>query len=385
MQLHRLLDETEQRFHRNFLDRNGNTQVTTLLTVPGCVSALRARKAFARLVADFPFLRQKIVPCGADRYGFVPVQEHVQASACATPPSLQVDALLKLELNRLLGDEEGWRALLVVDAAIKQTHILLTRNHAISDGYSTARLVDSLVGHLGVNPAVVDRRASRAFHIRLAHWRASPVDAGRASYADFVRLQVSAQATQRIEQLRATSGFTSNAIWGGVLAHSYLRHADVPAFDLFTAYSLREPDSDGQPVTKACQIDVRKATLGGKDSGLVECIERYAQVVVADKARLSLHEPEVGDDTPRPALAFTNTGPLDRFLTRPATAVLGFSTLVNRSGGNYHFVLHLGRLNGTWHAALAFSSLNVERSTALAFKARIEATLDALPVVLNTP
>ena len=53
MQSYRLLDETEQRFHQNFLHRNGNTQVTSLLTVPGCVSALRARKAFSLTILFF--------------------------------------------------------------------------------------------------------------------------------------------------------------------------------------------------------------------------------------------------------------------------------------------------------------------------------------------
>ncbi|NVZ19462.1 hypothetical protein HX794_07405 [Pseudomonas costantinii] len=385
MQSHRLLDETEQRFHQNFLDRNGNTQVTTLLTVPGCVSPLRACKAFGQLVADYSFLRQKIVPVGTGEYGFVPVEERVQSADCIAPASLHVDALLKLELNRLLGDQEGWRALIVADAEINQTHILLTRNHAISDGYSTARLVDSLAGYLGENPSGPDSRASRAFHIRLAYWDASPVDTGKASYADFVRLQVSGQAAQRIDQLRTASRFTTNTIWGGVLAYSYLLHAGVSAFDLFTAYSLRESGSHCLPLTKACLIEVRRATLNGQDPDLLGCIERYAQVVAEDKARLGVREANLADDTPRPALAFTNTGQLDRFLTQPAPVVLGFSTLVNRSGGNYDFVLHLGRFNGAWHAALAFSSLKVERATALAFKAQIEAVLEALPVVFNIP
>src|SRR5471032_1645927 len=152
MQPYRLLDETEQRFHQNFLHRNGNTQVTSLLTVPGCVSSLQARKAFGQLVADYPFLRQKIVPIGRDQYGFVQVEDQVQSSPCATQPPLRTDALLKLELNRLLGDQEGWRVLVVPDTEINQTHILLTRNHAISDGYSTARLVNSLAGYLGASP-----------------------------------------------------------------------------------------------------------------------------------------------------------------------------------------------------------------------------------------
>jgi hypothetical protein len=100
---------------------------------------------------------------------------------------------------------------------------------------------------------------------------------------------------------------------------------------------------------------------------------------------LGTHEETVLDHTPRPALAFTNTGSLERFLTHPAASVIGFSTLVNRTGGNYDFVLHLARFNGTWHAALAFSSLKVERSTALAFKAQIEAVLEALPAAFNIP
>lgn len=127
MQPHRLLDETEQRFHQNFLNRNGNTQVTTLLTVPGCVSPLRACKAFGQLVADYAFLRQKIVPVGNDRHGFVAVEDEVQALPCTPPTSLLPDVLLKLELNRLLADQEGWRALVVTDPEIDQTHILLTQ------------------------------------------------------------------------------------------------------------------------------------------------------------------------------------------------------------------------------------------------------------------
>jgi hypothetical protein len=55
--------------------------------------------------------------------------------------------LLRLELNRVLGDQECWRALVVPDPELNQTHIVLTRNHAISDGYSTARLVNSLAGY----------------------------------------------------------------------------------------------------------------------------------------------------------------------------------------------------------------------------------------------
>ncbi|MCP2050949.1 UNVERIFIED_ORG: hypothetical protein J3D59_000809 [Pseudomonas fluorescens] len=384
MQPHRLLDETEQRFHQNFLQRNGNTQVTSLLTVPGCVGPVQARKAFAQLVAEYPFLHQKIVPVGDGRYGFVPVDNHVQSSTSTPPPSRRTDVLLKLELNRLLGDQEGWRALVVADGEINQTHILLTRNHAISDGYSTARLVNSLAGYLGATPASRDSRVSQAFHIRLKHWRGSPLETGKASYADFVQLQVSRQAAERLDQLRTASGFTTNAIWGGVLAHSYQSFADVPAFDLFTAYSLREPASHGHPLTKACLIDVRRTTFSRQNPGVLGCIERYAQAVAEGRAQLGAPPTSAANDSPRPALAFTNTGPLDRFLTHPAPAVLGFSTLVNRSGGNYDFVLHLGRFNGNWHAALAFSSLKVERATALAFKAQIEATLESLPAALHT-
>lgn len=385
MQPHRLLDETEQRFHQNFLNRNGNTQVTTLLTVPGCVSPLRACKAFGQLVADYAFLRQKIVPVGNDSHGFVAVEDEVQALPCTPPTSLLPDVLLKLELNRLLADQEGWRALVVTDPEIDQTHILLTRNHAISDGYSTARLVNSLAGYLGEMPASLDDRAAHAFRIRLAHWRGSPIETGKASYADFVRLQVSSEAEKRIDQLRTASGFSTNAIWGGVFAHSYLRHFGVPAFDLFTAYSRREPGAAGAPLTKACLIDVRKTTLDSQSPDLYGCIERYAQAVAEARALLGTHEETVLDHTPRPALAFTNTGSLERFLTHPAASVIGFSTLVNRTGGNYDFVLHLARFNGTWHAALAFSSLKVERSTALAFKAQIEAVLKALPAAFNIP
>jgi hypothetical protein len=69
MQSYRLLDETEQRFHQNFLHRNGNTQVTSLLTVPGCVSALRARKAFSQLVADYPFFDRRSFLWGVNNTG----------------------------------------------------------------------------------------------------------------------------------------------------------------------------------------------------------------------------------------------------------------------------------------------------------------------------
>lgn len=389
MQSYRLLDETEQRFHQNFLHRNGNTQVTSLLTVPGCVSALRARKAFSQLVADYPFLRQKIVPVGGEQYGFVQIEEQVHSSPCAAQPPLQPDILLRLELNRVLGDQECWRALVVPDPELNQTHIVLTRNHAISDGYSTARLVNILAGYLGVSPSNSDKQKPGAFHLRLRYWREYPIETGKASHADFVRLQVSAHVAYRIDHLRATSGFTANTIWGGVLVYSYLRHASVPAVDLFTAYSLRDPGSHGQPLSKACMIDVREATFGDEPLDLPGCIKRYARVVSQDKALLGTkpgkpaNQRPVAEDTVRPTLAFTNTGLLDRFLTHPGGRVLEFSTLVNRSGGNYEFVLHLGKFNGTWHAALAFSSLKVDRATALAFKSQVESALDALPTALN--
>lgn len=304
MQPHRLLDETEQRFHQNFLQHNGNTQVTSLLTVPGCVGPVLARKAFAQLVAEYPFLHQKIVPVGDGQYGFVPVDNHVQSSTSTTPPSRRTDVLLKLELNHLLGDQEGWRALVVADAEINQTHILLTRNHAISDGYSTARLVNSLAGYLGATPASLDSRVSQAFHIRLKHWRGSPLETGKASYADFVRLQVSHQATERLDQLRAGSGFTTNAIWGGVLAHSYLSFADVPAFDLFTAYSLREPASHGHPLTKACLIDVRRTAFARQNPGVIGCIERYAQAVAEGRAQLGAPPSQCGQRQPATRTGF---------------------------------------------------------------------------------
>ncbi|TFY86694.1 hypothetical protein DYL59_21305 [Pseudomonas kairouanensis] len=382
MQAHHLLDETEQRFHQNFLHRDGNTQVTSLLTIPGGVSPLQAMKAFEQLIADYPFLAQKIVAVDESRYGFVPVDNPVHLSPSAMPASLRADALIKLELNRLLGNEEGWRAWVVPDALLGRTHILLTRNHAISDGYSTARLVSSLAGYLGAAPPYADSESPGAFHLRLACWGESPLDTGKPSHADFVRLRVTQQAVQRINQLRETSGFTANAIWGGVFAFSYLKHARVPAFDLFTAYSLRDPSQHDQPLTKACLIDVRHTTLTDDAPDVLGSIERYARVVTQDRAQLGVRPTPSGGiaaQAARPALAFTNTGVLDRFLTHPQQRVLGFSTVVNRSGGNYDFVLHLGKFNGTWHAALAFSSLKVDVASALAFKAQIEHTLDALP------
>jgi hypothetical protein len=110
-----------------------------------------------------------------------------------------------------------------------------------------------------------------AFHLRLRYWREYPIETGKASHADFVRLQVSAHVAYRIDHLRATSGFTANTIWG-VLVYSYLRHASVPAVDLFTAYSLRDPGSHGQPLSKACLIDVREATFGDEPPDLPGCI-----------------------------------------------------------------------------------------------------------------
>lgn len=384
MQPHRLLDETEQRFHQNFLHYNGNTQVTTLITVPGCVSSERAIKSFDKLVLEYEFLRQKIMPVCEDQYGFFEVEGKVQLQPYDLPLGLSPDALLKFEMNRLLADEESWRSLVVADHELDQTHILLTRNHAISDGYSTARVVNSLLDYLGETPSTHGCMPASAFYIRLSHWNESPIVTNKPSYADFLRLEISTKAEDRIGLLSLLSGFSKNVIWGGVLACSYFECSGVPAFDLYTAYTLRAPSSNNRPLSKACLIEVRKKTLEKRELDVCGYIERYADAVAEGKAELGKGKGTSVENCSRPALAFTNTGRLEHVVTHSKLPLLRFLTVVNRSGGNYRFVLHLGRLNNAWCAALAFSSLSVKQSAALALKAQIESAIESLPDTLST-
>ncbi|MFE9427487.1 hypothetical protein ACFYNO_31460 [Kitasatospora sp. NPDC006697] len=375
--LPRRLTDIEASFAYTHALAKGTSQVTTLVTVSGEPDEQRVESAVARWAGELPVLALRITerPEGlwfTSGPAFLPEQLRQRELLAGETP----DELLRRELNQLLPTGGPlWRLRAVRDPGSGCTHLLFTRNHAISDGHSTGAVVrallDALFGRSGppspfrvrelpvAPPEVIDHQtgspmASRLPFARQASWSQRS--------ADLLTVPLTRTEGVALRSWCKRQGVTVNQFFGAAFVQAYGEATGRTVLELATAVSTRRrhrvPDVGcyigvlGVPVRTDGELVLRAREYG---AALVRAGAGW-QPPAREHARIRQAVEQVAAARTAGPICLTNVGPVDQALGPHAARVTGYRTVVNRTAANYGLVLHLGGYAGGFAATLAFGT-----------------------------
>lgn len=396
----RRLSDVEAAFAYTHALMHGTTQVTTHFTVSGEFDPAQTARAAERWSNESPILSLRIEE-RADglwfRAGPRPGPEQIRHSVLSAPRS--PTDLLSEELNDgIVSGSWLWRLHIVGDPAAAATHFYFTRNHAISDGHSTAALVRAFLDVLLTEPAGGWTRAGRVSSLapngdELTYRPPEPPDAPdrepvarpdpvpfvahrpwEERVADFVPLALTKPESLALKNWCRGRRITVNQFFAAALAESFAQATGRSELSLFTAVSLRQRYQQSALLPDVgCFINVVNAPLSLDRGDLAEHARAYAtsfrradaawQPPRRDHATIRRAIEEAAAATASPGICITNLGIVDPALGPHASRVTGYRTVVNRTGGNYGVVLHLAMFKEAFGMQLAFGSPGTDRAT----------------------
>lgn len=384
----------------------GNTQVTTLVTLDGEFDPRQVETSVHRLIDLFPFLGTRIVEDAgilwffesADRSGIEITHRRLRTGQ--SPHDL-----LRLELNDVLPTGGLlWRMRVVMDPGTDQTHFYFTRNHAISDGFSTTKLwgvflrlingaampqdaiqvriapnADALTYRPPEEPAMVEELREAERQTTLPYCVDVPVDERRA---EFVSIPFSVAETDEVRAFCKRHGVTVNQFFTAALARGFSQSTGTAETNMFTAVSLRKRYVENEFLSDiGCFINVINPHLPIHDAPLLQVAAYYQTAFCRqdalwrplgrDHTAIRAAVEEMGQRGYFPGICITNLGVLDIPLQPYLPLVKEFRTVVNRVGANYGVVLHLSMVGGAFTASLAYGSPCMSPSIAEATVAEI--------------
>lgn len=371
----------------------GNTQATTLLSLNGLWSFSAMHRAFEQLFGRYAMLQTCIVADDtelwfhehADFLRIAVTQQRLDRSD-ASPLS----SLLEAELNRLLDPGHAlWRVHIVSCEAAQQTHVFLTRHHAVSDAFTTHHLLSEwlqLLAHGGTSPSVVVPLSAGADALTFRQARPRPASAAKPgsegpsadlSWPHTGETPVNQRTTgvATIEFERDTSiailkgarslGFSLNTACAASWAKSCIAAGDRRAVTLFTALSLRARSASTTRIAEVgCYIDTHGCVLPGS-LGFVELAQYYQTSlddaatrlapVQASHAAIRDRVRGLARSTAFQGIGLTNMGRIDSVLITHGIPVTRVQTLANRSGGLAAAVLHVCALAERLYLSVAYT------------------------------
>ncbi|MFD9358919.1 hypothetical protein [Streptomyces sp. NPDC060031] len=398
----RELDDIEASFAYMHAELGGSTQVTTHLAVASLFGPDEFARAVEGWVRELPVLTLRIRESvdGGLWFHAGPPPGPEQVRHGALPAGRSPRRVLREELNEVL--ETGgplWRLRALEDVPGGVTHLFFTRNHAISDGFTTGVMAGALLGHLfgaapGPTAAVPAQFPPHPGRFTYRPPRYEPPVAGAAApsaappvpfdraapwpqrRADYVALDLSAAESAGVRAYCAEQGVTVNEFFATALAESFAAATDRTELDLFTAVSLRGRCEGARLLADpGCRIGVVRAPLRLGDGGLAANAARYRSAFrAADTEWRPLARDHVeirgavralaGRDS-APGICITNVGVVDPALGPHAQHVSEFRTVVNRTAANYAVVLHLSTFRSVFGLTLAYGAPSVDRGVVL--------------------
>jgi hypothetical protein len=402
----RRLSDVEAAFAHTHALLHGTTQVTTQLTLRGVLEPSRLQRAAQGWAAELPVLSLRIERHGAgdgEELWFRPgprlLPGQIDARTAGREQSL--DVLLRRELNSVLPTGGPlWRLCLVADPSAGVTHVLFTRNHAISDGHSTGAIVRALLDRLfddgnddrpeGEDAFAVRRLAPDAdtltyrppVPVTAVNHRpqAEPDPVGFTAApgweersADFVPVELDRGTSVRLRTWWRQHGVTVNQFFAAALAESFGEAAGRDLLRVHTAVSLRgRYDVEAALPDVGCFIGVVHAPVRVGVGDLVSHARAYGAATRAADARWRPPRREhaairrsvetLTAARSAPGICITNVGAIDPALGPHVDRVRLFRTVVNRAAANYAVVLHLATLQDTFGVTLAFGAPAVDRA-----------------------
>jgi hypothetical protein len=382
----RPLDQTEAHFAYLHAMMLGNTQVMTHLLVQGSVASDDLLRATHAVFNRFQILRTCIRE-RADQLWFL---EH--GDFCRVPvkltgaESLQAcEKDLQEELAEPVDSAQGlWRLRLVAIPSRNRSMIVLARNHAISDGFSTMLFFRELLAALA---AVRDGTLLTAPCEPIACWPTPqssaphPVSVERVTApalrfrsfvpvpqrtSRFLDLGITPQESRGLLAFCKRKTITVTQLLSAFLLKSFCRVTGVMNTDLFTAVSLRSKRFHEKPVLEmGCHITVARTVPSGIDSDTVtlarECGRLLEDAVWAWQPQQAPHmalrkQADALAYTDRfSGIAITNVGGVAGADFAGGVRPMGMRTVVNRVGANYAVVLHVLSFDGNLRATFAYS------------------------------
>lgn len=377
----------------------GNTQVTTLLSVNALFGSDVLTRSVACWVHRLPVLAVRIREDWGGLWfceGPGPTADQLRLSRL--PFGQSPTGMIARELNDILPTGGPlWRLHAVADPDAEATHFYFTRNHAISDGYSTAgllrALLDILFGAVGAEgggaagaelrslPRNSDQLTYRPPHPetplsgcppikQIPFYEIRPWGERRT---EFVTVDLPAEESAVVKRFCKAHGLTVNEFFVTTLAESFAETVSRDAVGFFTAVSLRKRYAEAEFLPDpGCFISVVKAPLHLDGGSLVANAHNYrSRFGAADAAwRPSAWEhaqirravENVAGLDAFPGICITNVGAVDTALGPHSDRVTGFRTVVNRIGANYGMVLHLSTFRGSFGLTLSYGSPSMDRA-----------------------
>jgi NRPS condensation-like uncharacterized protein len=356
----------------------GNSQATTLVSFEGQPDRHAIDLAFRSLFAHYPLLRATIVDQNDELWfalhdDFSRVAVDVVLTERVDEQAL--DHALEQELNHILDPRHAlWRARVVVDRALCQTHMFFTRHHAICDASAAARLIVHWLEALRqpAAPAALTGGVCMSSDILHEAFGPSPISsagvagvaqgATRLAHADHVELSARSSGllrstldkttTRAVRALCREQGISANALCAALMANSFCRAAELDEIEYFTAISLRERVPGRAPIDDiGCFIAVTTALLRCDSVGIHELARQYQSSLDAALRALQIQRAPhpyikqrvlaLGSDSSFVGIGITNIGNLDHPLEGTRVNVTRMYTAVNRSGGLAGVVLHV--------------------------------------------
>jgi hypothetical protein len=380
----RPLDRVEAQFAYLHALMHGNTQVVSQLLVATVVAPQELLQAARILFERYQVLRT----CIRENNGELWFAEHGNFSRISfeVTHASSLEAVgqdLQEELARPLDSARGlWRLRLVRIPVYKRSVIILTRNHAISDGFSTALIFRELVailsavrkGQLPVGrneplaswPVVRPGARSPAGSVSAPMLRFSSFDPVPSRTPRFLDLDITRQDSDRLFGFCKSNNVTVTHLLSALFMKSYCRVRETDTTDLFTAVSLRSKRFHSEPVQEmGCHITVVRTVPIGVASDMLtlarECGRLLETAIAAWQPQSASHpalraEVEALASTDRfGGIAITNVGSAVAKDFSGDICPLGMRTIVNRVGANYAVVLHVLSFDGKLCLTFAYS------------------------------
>lgn len=394
MKMLRKLSTIEAHFAYMHKLLNGNTQVTTCVSVAGAFSSNKVNNALLSVFTRYQILATCIVEKDDELRFFLHEDfSRIKITESGLDGDQTLDDIFLQELTGPVESEQAlWRMRIIHDSSEEETHFLFTRNHAISDGYSSNLFFSALLHALVAEENFSATAGVNVISEELPNWKtlkvervsnaASPTGVAQSSsllpfYESIplhdrspgvVPLPLSKLTSERIINFCRQQGITVNQIFSAILIKSFCEITQLEGVNLFTAVSLRGTVFNEESVSNmGCLITVSDNHILTNGGGIVDIAKRYR---TAMSESLELWTPPSAHIEHReiktsllaflsrnhfPGIAITNLGVIDRSLFPASLDIKTFKTVVNRIGANYGVVLHLLSFNNQFSATFSYS------------------------------
>lgn len=401
----RPLDLVEAQFAYLHAIMHGTTQVVSQLLVDTIVAPQELLLAARSLFERFQILRTCIRENGGElwfaehgNFSRIPFQI-THARSLET-----VEQDMQEELARPLDSEKGlWRLRLVRIPVQECSVIILTRNHAISDGSSTKLIFRELVANLST---LRKGKLPSGISEPLASWPVArpgvqPPNGGVLAPAlrfnsfapvpsrtpRFLDLDITCQESERLLGFCKSNNVTVTQLLSALFMKSYCRVRGTDTTALFTAVSLRSERFHTELVQEmGCHITVVRTvprnvtgdllTLARQCGRLLETAIESWQPKFASHSALRSEIEALASSDRFGGIAITNTGSAAAKDFSGDIRPLGMRTIVNRIGANYAVVLHVLSFDGKLCLTFAYSEPAMPAKDVELMKAQFRALME---------